>query len=223
MGAAARGEGREGPALLQPLLLPRPRGREALGPLGTATGSFGGDTRAKRMCLHPCLSGQWCGALSSSPSPLEACPVQERVPIALVPELPSPAASEPSGARSSAKMARAGGWGARNALPSQLRAGRRCWGRGQPRGAELCLPLGQALAGAHSDGAKCRAGTRLGQCPRCALPQVETAPSKHVRKQTVNPGCCSSLVFPFSALKADRAQGSPCTEQEVFTMILLGQ
>lgn len=173
------------------------------------------------MCLHPCLSGQQCGALSGTPSPLEARPVQERVPVPLVPAPPLPAVPEPSGARASAKIARAGCWGAGNALPSQLGAGCGCWGRGQPCGAELCLPLGRALADAR--GAKRRAGTRLGQCPPCAVPQVETAPSKRVRKQTVNPGCCSSLMFPFSALKADGAQGSPCTEQEVFTMILLGQ
>lgn len=120
-GCAGGREGRAGPAAAT--AAPSPSWQGGLGPLGTATGSFGGDARAKGMRLHLCLFGQWCGALSISPSPLYACPVQERVPVRLVPAPPSPAASEPSGARASAKIARAGCWGARSALPSELGAG----------------------------------------------------------------------------------------------------
>lgn len=99
-GCAGGREGRAGPAAAA--AAPSPSWHRGLGPLGTAAGSFGSDARVERMCLHPCLSGPWCGATTEQqPQPqLEACPVQEPVPVplqsplqhVLLPKLPEPAA-----------------------------------------------------------------------------------------------------------------------------------
>lgn len=70
MGAAARGEGREGPALPQPLLLPRPRGTEAWVPWARPRGVLAVMPEWRGCaCIPVCRGRGAVPPLNSSPSP----------------------------------------------------------------------------------------------------------------------------------------------------------